>query len=639
MKAPSIKRFLWSRPAPHGFSLEQLRKVHVEMQELLPVAKELAVRYWESKHNDVNALVTVSDDFVQHFFASFDNQSATTSGTPHSHVTRLWSVIFVFEKLEHFERKGEVCFGLNSAEKVSEMLWLQRVKQFLVQKTICLSDKERMILLESLKDILMHGHESKHWNLYAPLFSMQRSVTDNTDSLLIKYINQCNCIPEHEVDKLLIAAWVTRYKIPFHHITQDMSDQFKCMIEFAAAKRTHGDLMDAVTVDSESTLDYDDAITIIHVDEKEVKVAVHISAVSLFFMTPYSETQQVQIDGLLKQALQRTSTIYFPHLKIPMLPFDLSHSLLSLCEQKEHIVVSYFFTFNRINGDVKLDHIAPLNTIRVVTNLTYQQVDNEMFDGNWQALYEVCSTSAAKRAQKSGKQGDKPKKELSITMGDEGSVSVKASGRRTLRSTLIISELSMLTNSHCAKYFIQHNLTGLFRTLVNDSDVLIGGQPKPFCNSMNTEYYFTITSPIRRAVDLINQLELITFTTEPLLVNNWKAIAGDLDMLVKHIEARTNVVRELEVQVNLYLICKWLKDRLEHKEEVLLEGTVITVSRDGNLLSMRVSSLEDFCITVHILNKIPKHGVRNVKIKLVDASPASLGLLGNCEHFTMLNES
>ena len=104
---------------------------------------------------------------------------------------------------------------------------------------------------------------------------------------------------------------------------------------------------------------------------------------------------------------------------------------------------------------------------------------------------------------------------------------------KDLKSRRIISELMIIANLYCSRYFIANGLAGIFRSQKksNNLETSIIDENPPFCfhrkvapvdvstrpephNGLGIESYMQITSPIRRFFDSINMRQISYFITE-----------------------------------------------------------------------------------------------------------------------------
>src|SRR6266851_2503202 len=86
-----------------------------------------------------------------------------------------------------------------------------------------------------------------------------------------------------------------------------------------------------VTIDGETARDFDDAVTVRHLDGGNFELQVHIADVAQY-VTPDSALDQ--------EARLRGTSVYFPDRAVPMLPLELSTDVCSLRPQVDRLVMS-----------------------------------------------------------------------------------------------------------------------------------------------------------------------------------------------------------------------------------------------------------------------------------------------------------
>ena len=119
---------------------------------------------------------------------------------------------------------------------------------------------------------------------------------------------------------------------------------------------SHTDRTDlyCVTVDNQSTSDFDDAVSF-EDEEDSIIIGIHISDVSAYIAS----------DAVLdKTAIRRASSIYTPDLHLPMLPKSASQNLLSLREGEERLCMSFYIRASK--GSFKItERTLALERIKV----------------------------------------------------------------------------------------------------------------------------------------------------------------------------------------------------------------------------------------------------------------------------------
>lgn len=240
------------------------------------------------------------------------------------------------------------------------------------------------------------------------------------------------------------------------------------------------------TIDNDSTTDFDDAISITAMDNDLLRVSVYISNVALI------------ADHLkLWQYLQnRISTIYLPEQIVPMLPPKLSEDLCSLKEKTPRLALAVDYIYNarmRELIDVQYHNVL----IHVKKNFRYEHVNllNNLFYKQLNLFTKVVSKT-------------------------EGNID----------SHDVVAYWMVKMNTSCGQYLYQHN-AGIFKSTKKTQNILttqeseiflyhfrnnVCSQYVPYSESelpvhhiMEIECYSHITSPIRRMVDLLNQIAML----------------------------------------------------------------------------------------------------------------------------------
>lgn len=259
------------------------------------------------------------------------------------------------------------------------------------------------------------------------------------------------------------------------------------------------------TVDPRGCLDRDDALSIstkIKNDIIEHTVNVYIANVWVW----------LDLMNLWELIGTRVSTIYFPEMKRPMLPTSIGEELCSLDQNKMRF--AFMMSFNVVEHPKKgvyiqyLDGMRPtVNqcTIKVSKNYCYEEpllIDNSYY----QAL-----------------------KKLTIKMDS-----------KTKDSHDVVAFWMMQMNIYMAKHMKFHKM-GIFRTVKSKTSTVVPDELPSFikiweqqisgsyelCDdnkSLNHDIlgisqYVHFTSPIRRMVDLLNQMDWIFTYVKPTSLN------------------------------------------------------------------------------------------------------------------------
>lgn len=321
----------------------------------------------------------------------------------------------------------------------------------------------------------------------------------------------------------------------------------------------------AFSIDNDSTTEIDDAISVRFQSNGSKLVGVHISAVSaaMGVDTPLEE-----------EVFERMSTVYYPTGKITMLPKEVI-DVYSLDENSWRPALSIYFNVDD-QGDFTLDKCL-LEEVWIDKNLRtpglqdlYSQEniaadaipDNSPFKKEILWLHEWSKTLRVKR-------GKDPEEEIkydfNIAVDEDGFVKIDKR-RRNDPIDSIVGELMILANSAWAKMLSDENTSGVFRAHLGMGNVKMTTQAEPH-KVLGVDHYAWFTSPLRRAVDYVNQrqlLHIIHGKNFPLRFQNNEA---NLFAFMKRFESIYSSYRDFQDKLEDYYCMKWL--RQEGKEEVV----------------------------------------------------------------------
>jgi len=270
-----------------------------------------------------------------------------------------------------------------------------------------------------------------------------------------------------------------------------------------------------LTIDGPGTRDFDDAL---HIEKGEdgFRVGVHIADVT-HFVAPE--------DPLFMEAEERGTSLYFPKDQVPMLPERLGNDLCSLLQGKVRPVISIMLHFNE-ECELLRTKILP-GVIKVKRRLTYDEADRLIAsDEELSLLDKICQKMRRERLKKGAL--FLPLPDVQIEMSDENEVSLTLAPVDT-PSRALIAEFMIQANIAAAEYLAGQEAPGLFRaqgpprkrivTGLNDGLFPVAYQrrflargellthPKEHCG-IGASCYTTVTSPIRRFLDLVMQHQL-----------------------------------------------------------------------------------------------------------------------------------
>lgn len=270
-----------------------------------------------------------------------------------------------------------------------------------------------------------------------------------------------------------------------------------------------------ITIDGPDTLDFDDALHIEKLDDG-FRVGIHIADVT-HFVSPD--------DPIFLEAGERGTSLYFPEGQIPMLPEFMGHDICSLLEGEVRPVISILLQFDK-TGSIVRSKIVPA-IIQVHRRLTYAAVDTMLeTDEELSILHKLSHALRLGRLKKGAL--FLPVPDVQIELTNDNNVSVTLSPVDT-PSRSLVAEFMIQANIAAAEYLAGQEAPGLFRAQgpprkrivsgLNDGLFPIAHQRRFLSrgellqhskehSGLGASCYTTITSPIRRFLDLVIQHQL-----------------------------------------------------------------------------------------------------------------------------------
>ncbi|OBX03931.1 exoribonuclease II [Gallibacterium genomosp. 3] len=226
--------------------------------------------------------------------------------------------------------------------------------------------------------------------------------------------------------------------------------------------------IDFVTIDSETTKDMDDALSITPILQQEKQIGWKL-AVAVADPTAYIPVDsQIEVD-----AKQRSFTNYLPGFNIPMLPRELSDDLCSLVEGENRPALVCFIETD-LTGALISEPTFTLAWIRSKAKLAYDAVSDylEQQPNAWQpandviknqidALHQFCLVRITWRQQHAILFKDRP--DYNFILNENGEISeIRADYRRI--ANRIVEECMIIANTCAAQFLTTHQAPAIFNT-------------------------------------------------------------------------------------------------------------------------------------------------------------------------------
>ncbi len=270
-----------------------------------------------------------------------------------------------------------------------------------------------------------------------------------------------------------------------------------------------------ITIDGQSTQDYDDAISL-ETTDNGYRLGIHIIDVGAYIRDS---------DPIDMAARYRGLSIYMPDDKLPMIPQSLSEDLCSLKEGQPRPAISTMVHVNRF-FEVQNYEIVP-SIIRVHQQMSYSEAN--LLNGKGDpitSLYKMATLLREKRLKAGAIQITLP--EVNVWL-DENRQIHYAKVDRENPARMLVSEMMILANALMAEFLAVNDMPAVFRSQAQPKQRIFKGietqlmpnfmqrkhlnravistTPDPHAG-LGVKAYVTATSPIRRYHDLLTQRQI-----------------------------------------------------------------------------------------------------------------------------------
>jgi len=461
---------------------------------------------------------------------------------------------------------------VHSPEKVEQIKLMQEQERheenFIATNTIILRQvweqgnlpdtwEDQETTLQILQDYYLFGKEAPKHELARKLIkSAQLTGPHDIFHLLVKAgvwdKNENIFLLKHDIQTIFSEAVMEEVENIELPSAKDMSE---------AGRRDFRDLP-VLTIDGPTTKDFDDAL---HIEKQgnNYLVGIHISDVSLFVKP---ET------ALFNEALERGTSIYFPEKPLSMFPAPLSEGKLSLFKDQERPAVSFLILLSPTAEVLKYELVHSI--ISVKRQLTYNEADKLIKQEKELAALAALSKLLRQRRVNNGALL-LPVPDLNISIKPDSTIEISCSEVDT-PSRVLIAEFMILANTLGAQFVADREAPGLFRCQMEPRQRIIDGFEKDLTkviqqrkrlspmsllttpkihSGVGAPQYTTVTSPIRRLLDLIMQLQISNLIKGQGVFFNKKDMKHFGSIILTTL-SKANQVRHLRQR---YWILKYLK--------------------------------------------------------------------------------
>ncbi len=364
----------------------------------------------------------------------------------------------------------------------------------------------------------------------------------------------------------------------------------------------HTDLSDleCITIDDESTLDMDDALSL-KKTATGYTVGVHISNVAA----------AIPLDSALDETARfRATSIYLPDQVIPMLPEVLSVSKLSLMQNQPRYCISLICELDLecklISSSIKASKIL------VKERLSYKDVDHYLENGlDHPVLQDLYQIALALEMQRFDAGGFKiPKKEPLCSFSEDGKLELFQVDELS-PGRMLVGEFAILANKLFAEYAIKHKLPFIYRhqeaanekQMRDAEDVVVGLAqdyafrsclkpssvslyPAPHA-TLGLKAYAQCTSPIRRYSDLCNQRQIF----HHLMTGNLYCSRERLEQLLRESDHGNQRAHLISKESRRFWMLTYIKEHYTGQ----LKATLLRRDKRTPLLQLEETCLPVLC--------------------------------------------
>jgi exoribonuclease-2 len=430
------------------------------------------------------------------------------------------------------------------------------------------ADSGNAELLDVLKSCYLFEKES-------PDYSIARGVLERAGldggAEIFPILCRIGVFREHENTELL------RLRVPveFSIEAQQAAGELVRTSPSIAADPRRVDLtgLNLFTIDGQSTLDFDDALSLEVSPEGGFRLGIHIADVAHY----------VCKDGWVDlEARRRGSSIYMADQKIPMLPAVLAEGLCSLRAGEIRPAVSTLVELSP-EFDILGCRIVP-STVRVRHQLTYFDVNlSADQDPNVMRLRNIARKFREVRLAAGAVHISVP--EINIWLGENGDINLNRVNRES-PGRMLVAEIMIMANWLMARLLAEHGMPAIFRSQPAPRERLYRGEEgtvfqhwmqrrllsrfalghAPEAHSgLGLDAYVTATSPIRKYFDLMTQRQV-----RAILGLEDPYSADEIDAILVQLELPMSNVGRLQTGRQRYWLLKYLEQRVGQKEEAVV---------------------------------------------------------------------
>ncbi len=372
-------------------------------------------------------------------------------------------------------------------------------------------------------------------------------------------------------------------------------EEIKEQLDIALADLPKAEI-EAFSIDDATTNEIDDAFSLVDLSNGNKRIGIHIAAPAL------AVQQESALDAIL---LKRLSTVYMPGNKITMLPESVVRPF-SLDEGEIKPALSLYC---EVTSDLTVvSHETKLEMICVAENLRHdtleplfntETLNQDSGHPRWaelKFLHDFAETLEKARGKHDPKRA--PQIDYNFYVSDEGVVSIVARERGSPMDKLV-SELMIYANSTWGELLRQGGFAGIYRAQTGGK-VFMTTEATPH-QGLGVAQYAWCTSPLRRAVDLINQRQLTAHLRQQDAPYPVKG--GKLQEVIRNFEQTYQSYSEFQTRMERYWCLQYLlQEKLSEVTATVWRENLVRL--DGMFYITKVPSLPELKVGTKVLLEI-----------------------------------
>ena len=381
---------------------------------------------------------------------------------------------------------------------------------------------------------------------------------------------------------------------------------------------------EAFSIDDATTNEIDDAFSLVDLPNGNKRVGIHIAAPALAI------TQGSDLDAIV---LDRLSTVYMPGNKITMLPESVVRPF-SLDEGEIKPALSLYCEvapdFSIVANETKIERIKVKQNLRHDSLEPFFNVETLATDSGHPLWADLKFLHEFAESLEKARGKDDPNRAPQIDYNFyvvDGIVSIVARERGSPMDKLV-AELMIYANSTWGGLLKEGERTGIYRAQTGGK-VFMTTEATPH-QGMGLAQYAWCTSPLRRAVDLVNQRQLIA------LLNQQEAPYskdGDaLKIIIRDFDQTYQSYSDFQTRMERFWCLQYLiQEQLTELTATVWRENLVRI--DGMFFITKVPSLPELKVGTKVILEI-----KHIDTLLMELSCKFKQIIADAEREVLVNE-